>query len=290
MEGIVNSNADDRQPLRDAAKPPSQKRGSAHRQNPPPESAQPPIRDKAPAAASKPAGSAPTSAQPPGQPAPAQAPSASIAGRTFAPGSATPDPLSADRQLSAQRQAWVAKNRWFALLLAKVLGIGIVDIEGAAALVEEFIESAAQTDDPLERLLLQQVLMADYRLAALQCDAHEAKSPEHCRILNAAAVRLMAEIRRMALAIRQYRQPAAPRSFAVIHQQNIAPGANQQNVRFEDRSTAQEPNVSFSCAHRELGDNPHDQPIGPRFSRENEESPASGGGEDQRREAQTVGA
>ena len=41
-------------------------------------------------------------------------------------------------------------------------------------------------------------------------------------VLNAAATKLTAEIRRLCLAVREYRAPITPKNVTVVRQQNVA--------------------------------------------------------------------
>jgi hypothetical protein len=107
--------------------------------------------------------------------------------------------------------------------------------EPAAALVylHRFITDAGDTKDPVLRVLLEQLAMAHLRLAKLNVEGSKAQGVEVHKVLNAAAARLLSEIRKLALAIKTYREPAASKSFAVIQQQNVA---HEQQVSYTQQT------------------------------------------------------
>jgi hypothetical protein len=129
------------------------------------------------------------------------------------------------------------------------------DWPGMRVYMNSIMAEAGDPTDPVERMLLEQFMLAHYRLAKLHVQADAAKTPESQKVLNTAATRLMGEVRRLALSIRQYRQPASPRQFQVVHQQNVATAGAKQDVTFVDRSQAGETDVSFSSSQSELAGN-----------------------------------
>ena len=86
--------------------------------------------------------------------------------------------------------------------------------------MEGYLKDAGDSKDPIERMLIEQMVIAHHRLAQLQVKAHEATNTEFIKVLNAAAVRLMGEIRRFALSIRQYRMPPGQKQFDPIKEQH----------------------------------------------------------------------
>jgi hypothetical protein len=75
--------------------------------------------------------------------------------------------------------------------------------------------------------------MAHLRLAKLNVEASKAEGVEVNKVLNSAAARLLSEIRKLALGIKAYREPAASKSFAVIQQQNVA---HEQQVSYTQQT------------------------------------------------------
>jgi hypothetical protein len=84
------------------------------------------------------------------------------------------------------------------------------------------------------RVLLEQLAMAHLRLAKLNVEASKAEGVELNKVLNSAAARLLSEIRKLALAIKTYREPASSKSFAVIQQQNVA---HEQQVSYTQQTS-----------------------------------------------------
>ena len=107
---------------------------------------------------------------------------------------------------------------------------------GARVAMDEFLAEAGGSKDPLERILLQQVLLAHHRIADLHARAAEAKNLIVAKECSAAAARLTGELRRLILSIRVYRQPPAQRSFSVITQQNVVASGSQE-VQYVDQAS-----------------------------------------------------
>jgi hypothetical protein len=84
----------------------------------------------------------------------------------------------------------------------------------------------SRTHDPLEAMLVEQFAWAHHQAGELHARAARAKSADEAGVLIAAAVRLTAECRKLALALRQYRTSTAVNQVTVV-QQNVTSG-NQQ--------------------------------------------------------------
>ncbi|MGA2501562.1 MAG: hypothetical protein ABSH20_27800 [Tepidisphaeraceae bacterium] len=139
---------------------------------------------------------------------------------------------------------------------------------------DDWVKRAKQSDDPVEQLLLEQLLILHHRLARLHCDARAASSADGVRILNGVAARLTGELRKIVLVLRAYRTPPGSRSFTVIEQQNVA---HEQDVKLV-RARSRKKNVSArrdkqaGASTREAG---HERTV--RLFGEG--SPACGGGQ-----------
>ena len=92
---------------------------------------------------------------------------------------------------------------------------------------DQFLAGCGQPSDPLERMMLEQQVWAHFRIGGLHAQAAVAESPEHVELFTAAATKIMAEFRRMSLAIREYRSPLATKNVTVVKQQNVAAGDQQ---------------------------------------------------------------
>ena len=162
--------------------------------------------------------------------------------------------------------------------LADLVGLNDIPLLAAKDYLEGVRREAGNPSDPVERMLIEQLALAHFRLGKLQVQATEATSPQHIRVLNAAAARLLGEFRRLALAIRAYRQPAGQKSFSVVHQQNVV-STGQQLVQL-NASPAKE----TLRVRGELEGSPVERRIHGE-SRVGEEPPPSGLGSHQRAEA-----
>jgi hypothetical protein len=139
--------------------------------------------------------------------------------------------------------------------LSVILGEELAGRVGVKLALENFLKRAGSPVDPVEQCLLEQYFLAHHRLARLQADASAAKNLEGSKILNSAAVRLLSELRRLALSIRQYRTPLASRSFSVIHQQNVAASGGQQDVNFVQDPAGKETLVCRDGPNEPNGEN-----------------------------------
>ena len=114
-----------------------------------------------------------------------------------------------------------------AAVTAKQFG-GNVEMPGFKAYRDGIVAGAGQSTDPIETMLVEQLIWAHFRVADLQIQATIAGAADITNIYTTAAARLMAEFRRSAMALREYRSPFVPRQVTVVKQQNIAAGGDQQ--------------------------------------------------------------
>lgn len=110
---------------------------------------------------------------------------------------------------------------------------------------DNVLEAAGQPSDPIEVMLVEQLLWAHHRIGDLHTQAASAKTTEAARLFNAAAVRLMGEFRKTSLALREYRTPVVPKQVTVVKQQNLAAG--DQQVAYLDRPAAGRLATDKSC-------------------------------------------
>jgi hypothetical protein len=97
-------------------------------------------------------------------------------------------------------------------MLASALGLDrYFDAAGYRAFLDRIRQDAGSPTDPVEVMLLEQLVLAHLRAAQLQAHAGQAEGLEAARLYNAAAARLMAEVRQTALALKAYREPAPGR-------------------------------------------------------------------------------
>ncbi len=153
-----------------------------------------------------------------------------------APAPAPGAPAQQERVFATQAEldaAKIAELFWPTALLLSLQDSG-TSKAGVILAYERFRAAAGSPADPVERILLEELWLAHYQIADLHILASKGANAEITKIYSAAAVRLMGEVRRTALAIRAYRQPPSKKSFSVIQQQNIATGGGTQDVKYVD--------------------------------------------------------
>src|SRR5262249_13198001 len=91
-------------------------------------------------------------------------------------------------------------------MLASALGMDrYFDATGYRAYLDQIRRDAGSPTDPVEIMLLEQLVLAHLRAAQLQANAGQAEGLEAARLYNGAAARLLAEFRLTALALKAYR-------------------------------------------------------------------------------------
>jgi hypothetical protein len=71
--------------------------------------------------------------------------------------------------------------------------------------LEQILREAGDPDDPVAVMMVQQLVLAHFRIAQLHASAGQAQGLEGIKILNSAAARMLGEFRRTALALRLYK-------------------------------------------------------------------------------------
>ncbi|MCL2648585.1 MAG: hypothetical protein FWD61_16540 [Phycisphaerales bacterium] len=146
-------------------------------------------------------------------------------------------PLISELSTRAERDAARVRRVLLPSCLAAV--IGKPDVLGDAGIIQAFediVADAGAPTDPIERMMLEQLILCHYRLAILQAEASGMKAPEVVKVYNAAATRLMGEFRKSALALRDYRLGPNRKSVAFIRQQNVAAAGGSQRIEYQDQS------------------------------------------------------
>src|SRR5262249_25958701 len=82
---------------------------------------------------------------------------------------------------------------------------------GYRAFFDKVRRDAGSPTDPVEVMLLEQLVLAHLRAAQLQANAGQAEGLEAIRLYNAAAARLLAEFRLTVLTLKAYREPGSAR-------------------------------------------------------------------------------
>lgn len=104
-------------------------------------------------------------------------------------------------------------------------------------------KDAGNPTDPVEIMLVEQLALAHHRVAQLHVQAEQSKTIDEAKVFTVAAARLTGELRRLALALNQYRQPVPKRSFTLIKQQNLSRAGQQ--VAYLDRANENQAQVPF---------------------------------------------
>lgn len=114
------------------------------------------------------------------------------------------------------------------LCFDRIVGMeNVASPKAARRYVEQLLAEAKRTDDPIESMMIQQLIMAHHRIANLHVSAATAKKVDACETYSAMAQRLLAEFRRLALALREYRSPATGKQTTVVHRIDRVEQLNQ---------------------------------------------------------------
>lgn len=129
--------------------------------------------------------------------------------------SAPPPGLDDARHAAAQKAAHgaeVLRQNLFASLMAGALSLDRCGIETSAfkTYLQRFMDDLGSPQDPIERMMAEQVALAHFRIAQLHVGAAESQSLEAIKLYNSTASRLMGEFRRTCIALHLIRsRPSA---------------------------------------------------------------------------------
>jgi hypothetical protein len=171
-----------------------------------------------------------------------------------------PAPQAA-RKLTPEQQAVMDRVqskadtiRDMAFPAAMAAAIPVANDVGTAAFKvyrDGLMKEAGSPTDPVEIMLVEQLILAHHRVAQLHAQAEKCKIVEEAKVYMMAAVRLTGELRRLALALSQYRQPIPRRQFTLIRQQNVSRAGQQ--IAYLDRRNEPQPQVPFNDGGGKLG-------------------------------------
>jgi hypothetical protein len=120
-----------------------------------------------------------------------------------------PNPRTPEQKAETLRQLGAACYLYAAA--AQVVGPGF-DVPVWKAYLDTYLQAAGDPADPVERILLEQLALAHHALGRLHVRAGSRESVEEVQAYLGAIARLLAEVRRTALALKAYRQPGTDRS------------------------------------------------------------------------------
>ena len=112
-------------------------------------------------------------------------------------------PLPPEQQAAILRDGAAAAYLYGAT--AAVLGRG-VSVPGCQLYLRDFVREARDSLAPVEAILLEELATTHHLIGQLQVRAGAAGAPREAQAYLAAAARLMAEVRRTALALQAFRQ------------------------------------------------------------------------------------
>jgi hypothetical protein len=145
--------------------------------------------------------------------------------------------------VKCHHEANVIEETFGAGIVASISGSSLASHAGPGGFKvyrDRVLAASGAPKDPIEAMLIEQLLWAHHRLADLHVTATAAKETDQVSALTSAAARLMAEFRKSSLALREYRSPTMPKQVTLVKQQNVAAG-NQQVAMVEADAAGQLP-------------------------------------------------
>lgn len=112
---------------------------------------------------------------------------------------------------------------------------------GYQSLRDRVLRNSGAPSDPIEEMLIEQMVLSNYHIGQLHVRAAEAKSAEVAKVFYTALCRMQGESRKLALALQVYRSPPKQSQFTVIRQANLAAG--DQQVAFVDQTNNPPKNI-----------------------------------------------
>lgn len=164
----------------------------------------------------------------------------------------TEDPLW-DRRIATMRKAILPSLVANAVHLEKHISTPTV-----GAYMDDFAQRAGSIKDPVEEVIVRQIAQADLIIGQLLAQTTRATNALAAQTYGTTACRLIAEVRRLALALKQYRSSDESRKTTIVHQvthvgqQNIA---TKQDVAYSREGSDQpddEGRVSMKCEDSKL--------------------------------------
>jgi hypothetical protein len=122
-----------------------------------------------------------------------------------------PGPRTPEQKAESLRQLGAAGYLYAAA--TQVVGPAF-DVLTWKAYLDRYLQAAGDPADPVERILLEQLALAHHALGRLHVRAGSREGVEETQAYLAAIARLLAEVRRTALALKAYREPAALQATA----------------------------------------------------------------------------
>ena len=159
------------------------------------------------------------------------------AGGAKAPPAPSPDPANSSCSVETQGRivAELAAPTTLKVCIGKNFE-GIVTDLGFHAYCENTLKAAGATDDPVQRMLLELMILAYHVIGDLLVKA-SGSTPEVAAALYSTVTKLMGEYRKSALALKEYQAPAAQPQVTVVNQQTFtADGLQRANTELSEVS------------------------------------------------------
>jgi hypothetical protein len=125
-----------------------------------------------------------------------------------------PPGLDEARHAAAQRSAHggeVLREGVFPALMATSLALDkFFDSNAYRVYLAGVMRDLGDPKDPIERMLIEQLCLAHFRVAQLHGAAGQASGLEGMKLLNTVAARMLGDMRRTALSLKAYRTTAVP--------------------------------------------------------------------------------
>ncbi len=161
------------------------------------------------------------------------------------PANTVPSPGGKPPMTEPQRQARTVRDAMIpGLMQAAMAPKGTIDGKTARGYRDELLREMGNPTDALERMLIEQAVLAHVVIMQLHATSALSESAEAAGVYSAAAARLMAELRRTILAVREYRTPPTRPVVTRIEQQNVA---HSQAVSYV---AGKDDHVTMSCREK----------------------------------------
>lgn len=141
-----------------------------------------------------------------------------------APPASEPDGRS---EYSPQQQASIIRNALFASQMATSIDLNnLFSSAGYKLYLQGLLEESGSPTDPIEKLLIEQISFAHFRIGQLHGQAALARDSDPARVYNAAAIRLLGELRKTVAALQSYRDANAARRASSARSSGAAGAAD----------------------------------------------------------------
>ena len=201
----------------------------------------------------------------------AKSSTSSAAAESAAHDSATSEPspndVSALRQQAQEKFGPLGQTiaeAFPALILSTVSGATFgraIDPCAFKAFFDSVLVAAGNPSDPVEAMLIQQLVWAHHQIGNLAGKAAHPATLQEVAIYNQALARILAEFRRSTLALRDYRSGPSAKQVTIVKQQNVAlvdSATRAETARKKDHDTELRSNPDRLSQAEPIPDRPTD--------------------------------